>query len=124
MIYTDERGVSFELPKMTLALEEKYKAVKDCTDTRERVQMQLDLMTDALGTDYVREVCGGTTADTVDIASLNVLFTSVRFAYSLGDLACIVNTLNEVMPTLEKFERVEKIVGSLNNSRQGFRNVV
>lgn len=120
MIYKDGTGAAFQLPKMTIALQERYDAARAASDARESASLKLQLMREALGDQYVADRCGGADVESVDVSELQVLFVDVSLAYGLNGVAEIGSALAQLAPMLDQIERLNKIT----NTRQGFSRVV
>lgn len=119
MIYRDG-AQAHDLPKMTLALQERYEAARTAEDTREAVALKLQLMREALGDSYVIDRCGGADVESVDVSELQALFVDVSLAYGLNGVMEIGSALSQIAPLLDQLERLNKIT----NTRQGFSRVV
>ena len=122
MIY-DDGAAMFELPKLTLALQERYDAARRADSGREAVSAKLDLMLGALGPSYVHERCGGTDADSVDVSELNALFIDVSLAYGMNGMREIGAALSQIAPVLDQMERLSQLTGTAG-ARRGFRSVL
>lgn len=122
MIYSD--GVhDFQLPRLTMALQERYEAARRADTLKEAVEAKLALMTAALGSDYVEARCGASAPEDVDVAELNALFLDVSLAYGMNGIREVEAALSQIAPLLDQIERVNRITGA-GGSRQGFRNVL
>lgn len=128
MRYEDGNGRSFELPKLTLALDERMSEAASSGKTRrEKAEAHLALMSEALGADYVAERCGGSEVDEVDLSELSRLFSEVTAAYrapEIEDVAKQLGGLADIVGQIEKLAEQQKRVEALANSRQGFNRVV
>ena len=119
MIYHDG-AQAHELPKMTIALQDRYDAARAAEDLREAVGLKLQLMREALGDQYVNGRCGGIDVESVDISELQALFIDVSLAYGLNGVMEVGSALSQIAPLLDQLERISKIT----NTRQGFTRVV
>lgn len=126
--YRDADGREFDLPKMTVALEDAYDRAADRSrPKRERARDAFKLMRDALGAEYVKEACGGGTAETVDVTRLWTLFGDVRHAYfgeaEAADMERVMAQLEGIAPMLDRMAQVSRLVEA-SQTRQGFTRVV
>lgn len=125
--YTDRDGNRFELPKLTLSLDDAFDDAVDASKPkRERVAAQMKLLRECLGADYVAKRCGGKTADSVDVAELAVLMVEVRAAYrereSGAAMGQAMRQLEEMQPVLDDLRSVMAMM-ERKPSRQGFNRV-
>lgn len=114
---------TFELPSLTLALQDRYEAARSCADRREAASLKLALMVEALGEDYVRSRCGSCDVEGVDLAELHALFIDVSMAYGLHGFKEVEAALSSLMPLVDKLDRLNALAGK-SKARQGFRGVV
>lgn len=126
MIYADERGNEFGLPKYTVALAEAFEDAARNAPVKERTDARFVLMKKCLGADYVCGRCGGRTAQSVDVAELDLLFEDVRDAYGSASRSAsvekVVAEIAKLAPAIETMERAASIEGRLS-SRNGFKRV-
>ena len=124
MQYTDGRSM-FELPKLTLDLEDRFDAVRAEEDRRKSAEMKFELMADCLGADYVRSRCDAETVDDADLCELDALFIDVTIAYGMNGYGEIASMLAELSPIMDQLERINAITGGNGHKgRQGFRRVL
>lgn len=126
MIYTDDEGREFGLPKYTVALAEAFEAASSDMAVRERCDMRLSLMKKCLGSDYVAERCGGKTLQSIDVAALDGLFAEVHAAYRRGarraDVEAAMAEVEKLAPMIEMLEKAAALDASVA-SRSGFKRV-
>ena len=123
MLYTDGKD-SFELPKLTLALEERFAEARHEKDRRKSVEAKLALMTECLGRAYISERCGSTDVEQVDLSELDALFIDVTIAYNLNGVGEVMSAMAQIAPLMEYLERINAITGGGKGSRQGFKRVL
>lgn len=126
MIYTDDRGNELGLPKYTVALAEAFDEAAKAAPVKERTDARFVLMKKCLGADYVCDRCGGRSAQSVDVAELDLLFEDVREAYRgaarSASVEKVVAEIAKLAPAIETLERAASIEGRLS-SRNGFKRV-
>lgn len=125
MLYTDGKD-SFELPKLTLALEERFAEARHEKDRRKSVEAKLALMTECLGRAYITERCCSADINEVDLSELDALFIDVTIAYNLNGVGEVMSAMAQLAPLVEQLERINAITGSRQgaNGRQGFKRVL
>lgn len=124
MQYTDGRS-AFELPKMTLALEERFNAAREEKDRRKSAEMKFALMAECLGADYVRGRCDAESVEDADLCELDALFIDVSIAYNMNGYGEVMSAMAELAPLVEQLERINAITGKNGHQgRQGFRRVL
>lgn len=128
--FTDENGNSFELPKLTIALDKKRLAASKNANYEELVKLRYNFLKDVLPKEYLEKRLDGKTESTIDIIQLGLLFMKVNSAY-VGDLQKeqfedykaqteqFTEMLESVTPLIQLSESMNKI-----NNRQGFNRVV
>lgn len=126
-IYRDSYGNEIELPKYTIALKEKFEKLSEIEAvSKETLKARYELMKSILSPDYVSEVLDGTTFDEIDVIELDKLFFGVKNAYEVplqkDQLDSAISQLEEIMPLLEKYERIVANSGS-KPTRQGFTRI-
>lgn len=114
---------TFELPRLTLALEEEYKAARAETDRRKAVAAKLKLEREALGDDYVVTRCGSVELNEADTSEVDRLFIELSLAYNMNGVGDVASAFEQLTPILEQMERINRVIGDAN-CRQGFRRVV
>lgn len=123
MIYDDGMATRAKLPKLTLALQERYEAARTEKDARKAAGLKLALMVEALGAGYVSERCGSCEVNDVDLSELNAMFLDVSMAYGMNGMREVEAVLADLMPIVEKMERLNAITGKAQG-RQGFSRVL
>lgn len=124
MQYTDGRSV-FDLPKMTLDLEERFGAAGAEKDRRASVEQKFALMVECLGADYVRSRCDAESVEDADLCELDALFIDVSIAYNMNGYGEVMSAMAELAPLMDQVERINAITGGNGHKgRQGFRRVL
>lgn len=121
--FTDENGNSFELPKLTLALQEKNNAAKGNTDFKALVKARYEFLKAVLPTDYLNERLNGKSEVSIDVIELSKLYMLVDDAY-WGE-----ERQKQIESATAQIEQVKDLVNAANsmakiNNRQGFNRVV
>lgn len=121
--FTDENGNSFELPKLTLALQEKNNAAKGNTDFKALVKARYDFLKSVLPSEYLNERLNGKAEASIDIIELSKLYMLVDNAY-WGE-----ERQTQVEVATAQMEQVKDLVNAANSmakitNRQGFNRVV
>ena len=123
-MFYDDGAHSFELPRMTIGLQERYDAARGAKDARESARLKLELMREALGEDYVADRCGEShDVAAVDVAELDALFIDVSLAYGMRGLGEVGAVLSQLAPLLDQIERINAITSDAK-PRQGFKRVL
>lgn len=123
-MFYDDGARSFELPRMTISLQERYDAARGAQDARESARLKLQLMCEALGEGYVADRCGEShDVGAVDVAELDALFIDVSLAYGMRGLGEVSAVLSQLSPLLDQIERINAIAGDVK-PRQGFKRVL
>ena len=113
----------YELPKMTLKLQDRYEAARREDDARKAASLKLQLMREALGEGYLLDRCGEShDVDAVDVAELNALFLDVSLAYGMYGIGEVGAALSQIAPLLDQIERINAIAGE--GGRNGFKRVL
>lgn len=121
--FTDENGNSFELPKLTMALQEKNNAAKGNTDFKALVKARYEFLKAVLPADYLNERLNGKSEVSIDVIELSKLYMLVDDAY-WGD-----ERRKQIESATAQMEQVKDLVNAANsmakiNNRQGFNRVV
>lgn len=131
MGFIDIDGETYELPKMTLAIEDAFaEATRPGKDRKRQVADTLSLMLDLLPHDYVAARVGGDTAASVDVVALAVLAEEVWDAYRapIDDhrSAKASEIMDEMKPILDQLTTAAAMMEKQQKgaSRQGFSRVV
>ena len=123
MFYDDGAGL-YELPRMTMGLQDRYEAARTADSPREAVRLKLALMCEALGAGYVEARCGDASdVEAVDVSELNALFIDVSLAYGMHGVGEVGAALSQLAPLLDQIERMARITGEAQ-ARQGFKRVL
>lgn len=126
MEYRDELGNVFELPAYTLELSNRLTDASKAPNNKVGLLERYDFLTELFPADYLDEVLGSNDIKEMDILELSKLFNSVYAAYMTpmleSQFQALSSTLNEVMPMLDKLERIQANGGGKPN-RQGFNRI-
>lgn len=79
MFYFD--GQSYELPKKTMALNDKIEAINNAKSTNEAYRKMLDFVVSGLGKEKVIELLGTDNIMDVDLTQLNILANAIVIGY-------------------------------------------
>ena len=121
--FTDENGNSFELPKLTLALQEKNNAAKGNADFKALVSARYNFLKAVLPSEYLNERLNGKTESTIDVVELSKLYMLVDNAYWSEERQ------KQIESATAQIEQVKELVNAANSmakisNRQGFNRVV
>lgn len=120
--YTAPDGEQFELPKLTIALQEEMEDAPKGSNTKEQVKSIMAFLKKVLPEEYVTEALGGDKPEEVDLVALRNLYDGVDSAYTMAMTASQMRSINaqmdSVAPVLENIAKV----GNLQ-TRQGFKRV-
>lgn len=126
MIYTDEYGNQEELAPYTLALSEKFTEAAKLKNDREGIAKKYDALRAAISQDYLDTVLNTNKIEEMDIVRLVDTFNRVKMAYeepmTSGLIESAMKTLDEIMPMLEKVERITAN-SSAKPTRQQFTRI-
>lgn len=79
MFYFD--GQTYELPKKTMALNDKIEAINNAKSTNEAYRKMLDFVVSGLGKEKVIELLGTDNIMDVDLTQLNILANAIVIGY-------------------------------------------
>lgn len=120
--YTAPEGEQFELPKLTIALQEEMENAPKGSNTKEQVKSIMAFLKKVLPEEYVTEALGGDKPEDVDLVALRNLYDGVDGAYSAAltsaQMERIEAQMSAAMPVLENMGKLSDI-----KARQGFRRV-
>lgn len=120
--YTAPDGEQFELPKLTIALQEEMENAPKASNTKEQVKNIIAFLKNVLPEEYVTEALGGDKPEDVDIVALRNLYDGVDGAYraalTSAQMERIEAQMSAAMPVLENMGKLSDI-----QARQGFRRV-
>lgn len=120
--YTAPDGEQFELPKLTIALQEEMENAPKGSNTKEQVKGIMAFLKKVLPEEYVTEALGGDKPEEVDLVALRNLYDGVDGAYSAAltsaQMERIEAQMSAAMPVLENMGKLSDI-----QARQGFRRV-
>lgn len=74
-------GHNYELPKKTMALNDKIEAVNNAKTTNEAYRRMLDFVSYGLGEDKVKELLGTNDIMEMDLTRLNILADAIVIGY-------------------------------------------
>lgn len=128
--FTDENGTSFELPKLTMALDKKRVAASNSTSYEELVKLRYNFLKDVLPKEYLEERLDGKSESTIDTIQLGLLFMKVNSAYmselqkeQLEEYKNQTEQINEMLESVTPLIQLSESMNKINN-RQGFNRVV
>lgn len=123
IVFVDHNGNEHELPKMTIAIAEKFAAVTDAETQRKKWAAEFEALKVVLGKQATTELLDGSTLDKIDLITLDVNYALVKDAYAQpgrdAQMAQVDNL--DIDKLIQLSEVLEKIERSVN--RQAFRSV-
>lgn len=112
MRYTDAKGNSVELPKLTLALSDKMDAVSATRNNSERYRLQWEFVREVCGDEFAEKALDGFDLLDVDLVALNVVYIGIVNAYSAPALKAqserIKEQLRDIKPLVSAIEAARK----------------
>lgn len=121
--FTDRNGEAFELPKLTVALDQQIDAAMREADARERARAQLAVVKACLGASYAADNLGGKSVEAVDVAALSDCVAGIRMAYRMPEIERMAAQIEQLAPVMEQIDRMGRILGTAQ-VRNGFKRVV
>lgn len=120
--YTAPDGEQFELPKLTIALQEEMENAPKGSNTKEQVKGIMAFLKKVLPEEYVTEALESDKVEEVDLVALRNLYDGVDGAYSAAltsaQMERIEAQMSAAMPVLENMGKLSDI-----QARQGFRRI-
>lgn len=127
VIFKDNDGSKFELPKLTLDISDQMDEVQEAAGNRERYSKQLTLLQNVLPAEYLEEKLDGTTVSEVDLTQLNCLYIGVIQAYSApvteAQNRMLSEQMKQIKPAVEAARSINGVIKS-GAGRQGFGKVI
>lgn len=127
VIFKDNDGAKFELPKLTLDISDQMDDVQTAESNRERYSRQLSLLQSVLPDEYLEKKLDGTEVNDVDLTQLNCLYIGIVQAYSAPVAEAQNRMMSEQLRTIKPaVEAARSINGVIKNGagRQGFGKVI
>lgn len=125
MEYVDAAGNAFELPKYTLALNEKITSASTGNDA-ETFKKRYEILKEVLPAEYLNEALDGATVSEIDLVMLNRIFADVKNAYEMPvvreQIQSVTEMLQQMTPALDKIKAIQDNGGGKPN-RQGFNRI-
>lgn len=122
VIYTDQQGNEFELPKLTISLSEELAKAPQGKNTREQTKGIITFLKKVLPDDYVTEQIGGDKIEEVDLVAVRNMYDGVDNAYTQAmtssQMERVTQQLQDVAPVLESLDKL-----SIVQNRQGFSRI-
>ena len=92
--------VEYELPKKTMALNDKIEAVNNAKTTKMAYTAMMDFVVSGLGKDRVKEILGTTDVNKVDLIKLNMLSNDIVMAYDDMVQQPRIDKINNILSNL------------------------
>lgn len=120
--YIDREGNEFELPKLTIALQDEMQNAPKGNDTKTQAKGIMAFLKKILPEDYVTEQLGSDKVEEIDLVALRNMYDGVDGAYTRAITESQMDRVNaqleDVMPVLQNLEKVSAL-----QNRQGFSRV-
>lgn len=92
--------VEYELPKKTMALNDKIEAVNNAKTTKIAYTAMMDFVVYGLGKDKIKEILGTTDVNKVDLIKLNMLSNDIVMAYDDMVQQPQIDKINNILSNL------------------------
>lgn len=92
--------IEYELPKKTMALNDKIEAVNNAKSTKTAYTAMMDFVVTGLGKDKIKEILGTTDVNKVDLVQLNMLSNDIVMAYDDMIQQPQIDKINNILSNL------------------------
>lgn len=92
--------IEYELPKKTMAINDKIEAVNNAKTTKIAYSAMMDFVVTGLGKDKVKEILGTTDINKVDLVQLNMLSNDIVMAYDDMIQQPQIDKINNILSNL------------------------
>lgn len=125
--YTDNQGVTFELPKLTTKLMAEMSKVTQSGDIVETVKAKYGFVKLCLPAEYLKERLDGSKIDDIDLVELAKVYSEVANAYSApmfdANTQGVTEQLDRIKPMVDVAQSMANVAAANKNTRQVFKAI-